>query len=467
MAGNKPDLQHESDVSIDSFVLISGTGNKIDLRYQLLELNVFEDIFSPTLTATVLIVDSLNLVEKLALCGQEWVFIRISKPGLRNDKDEELSFAIMMRVYKIEAVKHEIFKFTYVLHLCKEEVILSQKTTVCKSFDTIKPEIAIKDVFLGFLDYEDEDMFANAFDNGWPIKTKTIALSFTVPCLPPLEAVTYIASLARGPNGINDYLFFENTGGYRFQSLSDMMASQPLMKIKYKIKNSGQGDGSADPYFDTFAYTSFSGDTLFDYMKSLEQGEFGVQSDVFDLSSQKFISNPISYNKFRKNYKGKDFTLNPYSKIPKNDWQEEFEDGKKIDGGYSVFKVVPQSSGTGTTNDYASEDRATRMMQVASLVNQRFRVQMPGSSFLKSGDTILLDMPSIQSRGSLDSKDDLLDKYLAAKYLITSVRHVITTSGTNKWNTYLEITKDSLPAELPEMYAQAYSLTVSGDNSNA
>jgi hypothetical protein len=80
---------------------------------------------------------------------------------------------------------------------------------------------------------------------------------------------------------------------------------------------------------------------------------------------------------------------------------------------------------------------------------------MPGNPLLTVGNTIQLDYPSVQARASNEKDEDLLDKYLAAKYLITSVRHVITQTT---WNSHCEITKDSLPEELPEHFAANYSL---------
>jgi hypothetical protein len=452
-------LQKETGVSIDRFVVLTGTGNQIDLTLQLQELNIFEDLFSPTISGTASITDALNLLEKMSICGQEWVFIRISKPGFETEDGDDVALSLLLRIYKIERVDpHNPLRLSYLMHLCKEDLILSHEDRVCKSFVNTKPEFIIKNIFQNSLFYDSEDAFEEAFAT-WPISPATpSALTCVIPNLKPLDAVAYVAASTRGENGIHDYLFYENSAGYNFESLSNMFKKDTVLRIKYKVKNVQQVESSSistnDPYINSLSPIKLQSDVLFDYLTSLQRGEFGAQADVFDFSKQKFISKSISYNQFLKDYK-KDFTLNKYSKVPKNDWVELSPDGSRIPY-YRTFSVVgAYGSVTNSTADRAAEGAATRALQLASISNQKVKLHMPGTPILKVGSTLKLEYPSISSKSKDDSSEELLDRYLAAKYLITAVRHVITSDS---WDSYCELSKDTLPNELPENFSSNFTL---------
>jgi len=455
MAVTQKVLQSATGVSIDRFVVIAGTRNSIGLELQMLEMNIFEDIFSPSMSATVLVQDTFNLIEKIPICGQEWVFIRISKPGFEAEDGNDLSFSFLMRIYKIEKVNHESpLKQTYLMHLIKEDAVFSAQDRVNKSYKTTKPEVAIKDIFKNNFFYDDEDSFLQSFAT-WPMKSSNYAFSFQIPNLKPFEAIQFLSSMARNKNNINDYIFFENNRGYVFDSLSEMFVADPILTIEYRVKNIVTDTvDSTDPYVNSLSPLGIQNDVLFDYLKSLDHGELGVQADSFQLHNQTFMSNSISYDTFFSKYK-KDFKLNKFSKIPDNDWRELItsQDASRIPY-YRVFSVIPKKN-AGLFTDFSEEAIATRVMQFSSITNQKIRLHMPGTPLMKAGATIQLQYPAIESKSTSDNAEELLDDYLAAKYLILSVRHVITQK---EWHSYAEISKDTLPKKLPMEFASNFTL---------
>lgn len=444
-------LYTETGVSVDRCTIITGTGNQIDLSLQMLELNVFEDIFSPTISATIAFEDTLNLIEALPIIGQEWMFISVSKPGLQQPDGSDIHFSLVLRVYKVEKVKVITpFKQIYLMHLTEEDMVNSNEMRVAKTYTNSKPEAAIRDIFINSFSY-DEDLFKEAFDED--METTQKGMNFTISNLRPFEAISYISSIAQNENGIHDYFFFENNGGYRFASLSSLFKQDPVMNIKYRIKQvSSAQDGSIDPYINSTSPIQLQSDILFDYIQSIDRGEFGIQSYTFDLSKQKFIEVPLSYDNFLTNYK-KDKTLNQYPKIPENDWQELPKNGDPVPF-HRVMSFVPKLANGSATDDSAYM-MPTRLMQISSISNQKIKLNMPGSAVFKAGSVINLLYPSISSKGANDTAEELLDNYLAAKYLITSVRHVI---NNKTWNSYLEVSKDTLPKKLAAQFASNFSL---------
>jgi hypothetical protein len=441
-------LYTETGVSVDRCFIITGTGNRIELGLQMLELNVYEDIFAPTISATLLMEDALNLIEALPICGQEWMFISVSKPGFEDKNGDDISFQLVLRIYKIERVSMDgQFKQVYLMHLTEEDAIVNETERVCKSYQGL-PESAIRDIFINSFGY-DSDLFKEAFDGDMQQSLNTV--SFVIPNLKPLQAVSYISTLAQN-NGVHDFLFFENNAGYRFASLSTLFQQDPISIVRYRIKQlSSSNLGPNDPYVNSLSPIEFENTVLFDYLKGLAQGEYGIQSSYLNLTKQKYIENPMSYNKFLSKKK----VLNEFGKVPPNDWNELPKDNEP-QVMHRVFSVRPDMN-TNAQKAYAldAQRMQTRLMQFASITNQRIKLNMPGSAAYKAGSVIQLEYPSISSKSVGDGRDELLDKYLSGKYIISSIRHVITRK---EWNSYLEISKDTLGNELAPQFAQNFTL---------
>ena len=73
------------DVTINAIELVAG-GSKIDIREQVLSIELFEDIFSPFITGKVAITDSQDLINRMPLIGQELIQIDIQTPEMDQSK---------------------------------------------------------------------------------------------------------------------------------------------------------------------------------------------------------------------------------------------------------------------------------------------------------------------------------------------------------------------------------------------
>ncbi len=449
---SKEMLFSESGVSIDSLVIITGTGNKIGFELQLVELNIYEDIFSSCVSGNLLLQDTYNFIEKNPICGQEWLCVRFSKPGVTDESGEDIRIEKLFRIYKIEKVIPENErKMNYVIHFTNEDLLVSSRFRWCKGYKLIKPEQVIKDIFSEGFAY-DSEAFKQYFEKD-PSESAT-AYNMVIPNLHYFEAINYVTAKARNNAGAADFLFFENGGGYRFESIAAMQAADTVMSIRYKVKNvtdSADGD-SIDPYLNSFSPIAMHVEQLFDLLTAYPRGEFGVQADTLDLSQQTFYSKAYGYEDFREKYKKEQY-LNPHGKIPVNDWGELPEKDERI--AFHRILSVSGSLDSGAPQDRESELRATRTMQLASLTQQRIKLHMPGNALLRAGRTIDLKYPNIQTKSAEDNQDTLLDKYLAAKYLISTVRHRVTLKT---WDSYVELVNDSLPNELPAHFAQNYQI---------
>ena len=74
---NSPSLQSPGDVDIQELFLVTAKGNYINLDSYLIEFNIYEDLFSNTLSGDIAISDSRNLIKELPIMGDEFIVIKL------------------------------------------------------------------------------------------------------------------------------------------------------------------------------------------------------------------------------------------------------------------------------------------------------------------------------------------------------------------------------------------------------
>ena len=67
------ELQYAGDISIEYIEIISSKHNSLNIRNQVVSINIYEDIFSPFITGTIVVKDALDLVNFFPLVGDETV----------------------------------------------------------------------------------------------------------------------------------------------------------------------------------------------------------------------------------------------------------------------------------------------------------------------------------------------------------------------------------------------------------
>jgi len=74
-------LQKPGDVIINQLLLNTVSSEfSLDLKPYMMELHLYEDIFSPTLQGSVVIRDAINLIGKLPIIGDEILTLDIQTP---------------------------------------------------------------------------------------------------------------------------------------------------------------------------------------------------------------------------------------------------------------------------------------------------------------------------------------------------------------------------------------------------
>ena len=129
-------------------ILIESSTDKnrtIDLRLGVQSMEYYEDVFSPTITAKLLVtstgnaIDNMGIYQGLPLRGGERVSIKIkgntkSNPGLDFSRDGK-----QLYVSSISNVVQTDQSETFVLNLCSREAITNETSRVPVKFPTSSP----------------------------------------------------------------------------------------------------------------------------------------------------------------------------------------------------------------------------------------------------------------------------------------------------------------------------------------
>ena len=98
ISGTGYGVQYAGEYTLKKLDLISSLNRRIDLKALTTEINIFENIFLNTLTASLMVVDTADLINNIGIYGQEFVEIEIETPSL-----EDFSHTLTFSVYKVGA----------------------------------------------------------------------------------------------------------------------------------------------------------------------------------------------------------------------------------------------------------------------------------------------------------------------------------------------------------------------------
>ena len=120
------------DYTLDGVVISGVTGRQIDVTDQVLELIIYEDIESSSITGSLLIDDSSGIYQSLPIIGQEKIIFKVTTPGYALSIDFTTFFANVYDVEKrITSGEHS---HTYLLNWTTDEALLNVRTRVSKSY---------------------------------------------------------------------------------------------------------------------------------------------------------------------------------------------------------------------------------------------------------------------------------------------------------------------------------------------
>lgn len=433
-------LKQAVDYKLESLTLYApGFTGDLDLLPYLLELNYFEDIFNNTISGSIVVNDSVGLLNFASISGTEYINIRFRKSDslpVTIDRNFRI-FGISDRRFDLSN-NNEVYKIEF----CSEEFILSEQYRISKSYKGKSISDIVGDICGRYLKIGTDTKSKSLF-----IDDTQGVYDFVLPNKKPLETINWLCNYAipsKYPNGA-DILFFENRIGYFFTSLQHLFQSNPVLGFVYNPKNI-----TSDVYSNMTNVLSFEVINYVNNLDSMNKGKFANRLITVDPFKRTKTVTDFNYNDYVKksaSLNGSPVTNNYQNKHGKMLFESPSKDMEagvlrmmvSNAGHQMTMPFVKDNNPSAVTRDYQIERTIPyRVAQLELSRHTTLKITVPGNSGLFAGMCVNFTTPS---SSILNTKGDRpMDPYLSGKYLVTAVRHIITPAS---YICVAEICKDS------------------------
>lgn len=399
---------------------------KIYLEAGTLSIDYFEDIFSPTITATLSIIntghstaDRKNSVYYgLPIRGGEKVTLKVrgntpQNPGLdfaTNPND-------CLYVSSVSNVIKETYRESFVLHLVSKEAITNEITKVPGYYETNSTiDTSAKSIIEQYLK---------------PTKPITIdrasnTYGFWGNLRKPFTILVWLASKAIpdiSKDGTAGFVFFQTRDGFYFRSIDKMILEKPKQTYTYTDVNKSSVERNND--YNILSYTVDRNQQL---LENLRVGAYSTNRVYFDYSNFKFV-NPNLAGLFDKNdYEGTIQTLGESGQTFSDNLPQFIQ--KSLAESPSRMVTEPLNIGTSdpdvtkTDNLNPIHHQSQSLTRYNTLFTQTLNMIVPSNTNLRAGDIIECKFPKVTCSDTAEFDDDI-----SGLYMIKELNHHYDSGG--------------------------------------
>ena len=388
--------------------------NSVDLRLGVQSIDYYEDIFSPTVTAKMVITNTGNSIngqsiyQGLPLRGGERVSMKIagnvaSNPGLN------FSFYVSSISNVISGNQLE----TFVLNLCSREAITNETARVVKKYPTSSPiSASAEDIIKSYLQTSKK----SSVD---PTSNK---YGFIGNMRKPFTVLTWLASKGV-PDSKGDatagYVFYETQEGYNFRALDKLITQEKT--ATYNATEVATPDSSQKD-FEILSYVTNRNQNV---LEKLRLGAFASQRMFFNPNTFEFTDPAKGLFKYE-NYAGKSKNLGSKITLPR------VSEGSDQTLGDIPSRMITGIVDIGTLEKDVSVDenadpfkyQSQALMRYNVLFTQSLTMTVPLNTNLKAGNIIECLFPKTTT-----SKKKEYDQEQSGLYMIKELCHHFDTEG--------------------------------------
>ena len=436
-----------------------------DINFKVLEFNIYESIFSSSVTGSAVIADTQNLIGNLPIQGTERLAFKLAslgETGLENTIDCSEATGHPMHIYKLTNKQQmSDYSETYTLHFASREFVRNLRTRVSKSFD-MRMDQAVDSIFVDpkFLDSR-KVLYKQQTRNQDKI---------CIPNLTPFDAIGLLAkrALPEKTEGAG-YLFYETTKGFHFRSWESLCVDEvgqprePIQKFRFVqvpvdrfgheiLNKDGKAlDNVMEGYMNIESYKFLN--NFHDVAANTALGTYGHRVITHNIYDKSYREDDYHYhNQYHTtaHTEGADnpaITSSPVDYDIVDDPNRSVNQQKGVsDWPESRVSVQPTTrfahgDDTGNFGTDVGDDGVLEGQRV-SQINQihsgtRLQMTIKGQSWLQPGDLVQFDIQSVQDRDTVA----MLDPLYSGKYIITHIRHRV---AVNEYIQVLECVKDGV-----------------------
>ena len=280
-------MSADQAANYEEFIIESNDGSRdVDLRFGVISFQYFEDVFSPTVTARVLVQSSGGgdiedfkgvggtkaLLQGLPIIGGERVSIKVKTVvGDGIDLTEDPLY-----VGGVSEIMTDGDRELFTLNLVSRSAITNETSRVTKKYPTTqKIDISVKQIAEEFLKIELPEDNIDSCKNQY---------GFIGNLRKPFTVLTWLAGKAIPASGKKDstagYFFYQTLDGHYFKSIDELIKQEPYAEYKEDtVQKSALESGVKDTANKIMSYT-FKQNT--NILEKLRTGAFSSHNVFFD-----------------------------------------------------------------------------------------------------------------------------------------------------------------------------------------
>ena len=439
--------RYATEYQLDTVLLITPLGVH-PLNKLMIELNLYEDILGDTISGQLMLSDAVGIINQFGLNGTEFIQVSLRK----NSEDKHP----LVQNYRITAVTNRGVNVNnnyevYTIDFVSEEFMFAEQYRISKAYKNTKISDIIQNILVDYIKVGSNVKPTNKGTKTVNIESTYGVYDFILPNKKLFETINWLATYARpaSNNPGADMLFFENAGGYFFNSLQTLYKQPIYRKYYLNPKNISNDLNQQASNVLEFRILNF-----FDVLDNVNNGTFANKVITLDILTRQKTDNTFSYGDyFKKSESLNDHGITNNYKNRRNESMHsvlrnsDLEMGAlRLSSGNSQQKnnsYVKASVGgaNNVANDIFIETYLKhRVAQIGLFKNTRIEIVVPGDPSLVVGKTVAFTHFGV-------GENRIADPYLSGKYLITALRHSI---KTDTYITLLELSKDSVGAPYPQ-----------------
>lgn len=433
-------FQTPGDVVIRNLELINSRGIVVNLKENLVELNLYESIFSRTITGSIILSDDRNLLKVFPILGEELLLINVKTPTL----DNSLAIHKMFRVYSVNNKVYSGDGSTqlYKLNFCSVEMFRDVSNSIFQSYSG-QPDQIVQQIYLDYLTaprYIDPQTLRESeeFTNFTILNPAENVIKFVSPGWSPIQCIDWVASKSYSQNMCN-FLFWETSKGFYFGSM------EQIYKLRPSIGNY--------VYSSSFVSTLDRGD-LVKNMATIKTLTLEKDFNQLDNNLDGYLaSRLIDVDLYNKTYENIDYDhVSKFFEYPHTAGEEN---------SFPLFSINTSRNPTvyqqlnyrypkiydGIDNNFNETKKlifGNRRSTMLELDNFKMKIGIPGRTDIEAGTLIAINLPKASPAFTEDKSTNFYDELYSGYYLITSLNHKI-----NLMSHFItcDLAKDSFPME--------------------
>jgi len=392
----------------------------VDLTLGAISIDYYEDIFSPTITAKVRVINTGNSIvgendklqsiyNGLPLRGGERLRMKVldrgdGKPGLDFSESPEN----YLYVSSITDVISDSQKESFLLNLVSREAITNETTRVAKKYNTTISQSVTS--ILNEIIQTTKTIDAEETQNPY---------AFIGNQRKPFTTLIWLASKAvpvSSGDATAGFLFYQTKDGFKFKSIDGLIAQEPKATYTYSNVNVNEQEVNTDGKI--LNYTIDKNQNL---IEKLRLGAYSSYRIFFDplygsiTSPGKQVYGLSNYSSSMKN-----LGTNGELSLP------TLSEGSNVSLGDTPTRIFTKMLDVGTTevgvgtatNADPEKYQSQAIMRYNLLLTQSVSMMVPCNTNLNAGDVIQCVFPKISSEDT-----DEIDTDTSGKYIIKELCH--------------------------------------------